>query len=194
MYQTYLVYAWYIPCICMVYALHILVSVISLVLQAFKEAIKTGWIGNTCTLHGVLGQLLDSTHKAWFTVRQDIARIYHGYTIYIPDIYHAKVTCEQLSCPSALGSLGPGLPSDLLSFGHREATHARLGPSKVPQPGVDLVNMAAPRRGRASTIGTAALKSVPLSADVLMWNSWGCISVQKSWNERDSAEEAVNPS
>jgi hypothetical protein len=76
-----------------------------------------------------------------------------------------------LSCPSTLGSLGPGLPSDLLCFGHREAAHARLGPSKVPQPGVDLVNMAAPPRGRARAIGTAALKSVPLSAAVLMWNS-----------------------
>ncbi len=45
------------------------------------------------------------------------------------------------------------------------------GRSKVPQPGVDLVNMAAPLRGRASTIGTAALKSVLLSVAVLMWNS-----------------------
>ncbi len=49
--------------------------------------------------------------------------------------------------------------------------------SKVPQPGVestvDLVNMAAPppRQGWASTIGTAALKSVLLLAAVLMWNS-----------------------
>ena len=76
-----------------------------------------------------------------------------------------------LSCPSAFGSLKQGLPSELVSFGHREAAHARLGPSKVPQPGVDLVNMAAPPRVRASTIGTAALKSVLLSAAVLVWNS-----------------------
>ncbi len=71
---------------------------------------------------------------------------------YIPDIYHAytmhtmrrsKSLASPLSCPSALGSLRPGLPSELLSFSHREAAHARLGPSKVPQPGVDLVNMAA---------------------------------------------------
>ncbi len=73
-----------------------------------------------------------------------------------------------LSCPSALGSLRLGLPSELVSFGHREAAHVRLGPSKVPHPGVDLVNMAAPPLGRASTIGTAALKSVLLSAAVLM--------------------------
>ncbi len=101
-------------------------------------------------------------------------RIYMVYTRYIPYIYYAytmqRSLASPLSCPSALGSLRPGLPSELLSFGHREAAYARLGQSKVPQPGVDLVNIAAPPRGRASTIGTAALKSVLLSAAVLMWN------------------------
>ncbi len=94
-------------------------------------------------------------------------RIYQGYKRYIPCIYQTytmqRSLASPLSCPSALGSLGPGLPSDLLSLGHRDAAHARLGPSKVPKPGVDLVNMAAPLRGRNRTIGTAALKSVPLS-------------------------------
>jgi hypothetical protein len=75
------------------------------------------------------------------------------------------------SCPRSFGSLEPRVPSDLLGFGHREAAHVRLGPSKVPQPGVDLVNMAAPPLVRACTIGTAALKSVLLSAAVLVWNS-----------------------
>ena len=117
-------------------------------------------------------------------------RICKVYTRYIPCIYYAYTMWQSLhsllSCPSALGSLRPGLPSDLLSFGHREAAHARLGPSKVPQPGVELVNMAAPPRGRAHTIGTATLKSVPLLAAVLMWNSWGCSSVQKAWHKRYS--------
>ncbi len=67
--------------------------------------------------------------------------------------YHAKVACEP-----ALGSLRPGLPSELLSFGHREAAHARLGLSKVPQLGVDLVNMAAPPRDWASTTGIGTQK------------------------------------
>jgi hypothetical protein len=104
-------------------------------------------------------------------------RIYKVYSRYMTSIYYSytmrRSLASPLSCPSALGSLRPRLPSELLSFGHREASHARLGPSKVPQPGVDLVNMAAPPRGhgRASTIGTAALKSVPLTANVLMWNS-----------------------
>ncbi len=102
-------------------------------------------------------------------------RIYKVYSRYIPCIYNAytmrRSLASPLSCPSELGSLRPGLPSELLSFGHREAAHARLGPSKVPQPGVDLENMAAPPLGRACTIGTAALKSVLLSVTVIMWNS-----------------------
>ncbi len=125
-------------------------------------------------------------------------RIYQVCTRYIPCIYYTytmlRTLARPLSCPRSFGSLRSRPPSDLLSFGHREAAHARLGPSKVPQPGVDLVNMAAPPRVRARAIGTAALKNVLLSAAVLMWNSWGCISVQKAWNERNSAEEILNSS
>ncbi len=80
-------------------------------------------------------------------------RIYQGYTRYIPCIYQTytiqRSLASPLSCPSALGSLGQGLPLDLLSLGHWEAAHTRLG---------------------------------------------RCISVQKAWNERDLAEEVLNPS
>jgi hypothetical protein len=77
-------------------------------------------------------------------------RIYMVYSWYIPCIYYAYAMrlslASPLSSPAALGSLRPGLPSELVSFGHREVANrdTRLGPSKVPQPGVDLVNMAAP--------------------------------------------------
>ncbi len=75
-------------------------------------------------------------------------KIYQVYSWYIPCIYYAYTMlwslASPLSCPSALGSLRLGLLSKHLSFGHREVAHMRLGPSKVPQPGVDLVNMAAP--------------------------------------------------
>ncbi len=94
--------------------------------------------------------------------------------MYIPVENHLPalaVLLSTLCCPRSFGSIEPRLLSDLISFGHREVAYARLGPSKVPQPGVDLANMAAPLLGRASTIGTAALKSVPLLAAVLMWNS-----------------------
>jgi hypothetical protein len=122
-------------------------------------------------------------------------RIYKVYFRYIPCIYYEytmrRLIASHLSCPSALGSLRPGLPSELLSFGHREATHASLGPYKVPQLGVDLVNMAAPPRGRANTIGTTALKSVLLSVLYL------CGIVEVAFPSRkhgmSSADEVLNP-
>ncbi len=127
----------------------------SLVLQGFKGAINTGWIGNTCMLRLCCMDFQDNYSIT--LKRHDLLshRIYQGYTRYIPCIYQtytirrSLASPPRLSCSSALGSLRPGLPSDLLSLGHWEAAHARLGPSKVPQPGVDLVNMAAPPRGRA---------------------------------------------
>jgi len=159
-------------------------------LTAFKAATNVGWTVKTCTLHGISGQLLDSTQKAWFIVRQDIHCISMVYTMYIPCIFMQWSLASPLSCPAALGSLRQGLPSELFSFGHREVAHTRLGPSKVPQPGVDLVNMAAPPWGWASTIGTAALKSVPLSVAVLMWKSVNFIQAlggNSLWRKQCSA-------
>ncbi len=60
-----------------------------------------------------------------------------GYTWYmqcIPCIYHVYssrkllASAGPLCCPCTLGSIRPRLPSDPLSFGHREAAHARLEP------------------------------------------------------------------
>ncbi len=121
-----------------------------------------------------------------------------GYTRYTPCIYYTYTMqwslATLLSCPPALGSLWLRLPSDLLSFGHREAAKARLGQSKLPQPGVDLINMAAPPRVRASTICTAALLCRWSVGCCTYVNSWVRISVQKAWNWRNSAEEVLKPS
>jgi hypothetical protein len=50
--------------------------------------------------------------------------------------------------PSAPGRFRPGLSANPFDLGDRnlvrKAAHSRLGPAKVPQPGVDLINMAAP--------------------------------------------------
>ena len=46
--------------------------------------------------------------------------------------------------PTAPGRFGFGLCANPFGLGYRKATHSRLGPGKVPQPGVDLINMAAP--------------------------------------------------
>jgi hypothetical protein len=49
-----------------------------------------------------------------------------------------------------LGRFRPGLYANPSGLGDRKATHSRLGPAKVPQPGVDIINMAAPARSLAS--------------------------------------------
>ncbi len=47
---------------------------------------------------------------------------------------------------SALGRIRPGLDADpfKFSFSGRKPSNSMLGPVKVPQPGVALVNMTAP--------------------------------------------------
>ncbi len=153
-------------------------------------------IGNTCTQHGSTGHYLECTEKICFTHSQDTRDIYHV----IPCIYHVYIPVTTV--------LAAFLPT--LVWQHRTATSVRSSQS-WPQRGrpreAGAVQsstarcwsrkhgcLSAPPRSRARTISTAALKSVPLSAAVLMWDSWGCISVQKAWNERDSAVEVVNSS
>jgi hypothetical protein len=58
---------------------------------------------------------------------------------------------------------------------------------KLPQPGVDIVNMAAPLLGRASTICTATLKSIFCRLLYLC----GIVEIiQKAWNERNLQDKA----
>ena len=107
------------------------------------EAMEVGTTCNASTQHGITGQQLNCTRMICFTRRQDIP----GINLDIPCIYQTKVTCQRgpavlLTLVWQLSGFGPGPTLDLLGLGHREAAHARLGPSKVPQPGVDLVNMA----------------------------------------------------
>jgi hypothetical protein len=47
---------------------------------------------------------------------------------------------------SAPDRFRPGLSANTFGLGDRlgSANHSRLGPAKVPQPGVDLINMAVP--------------------------------------------------
>jgi hypothetical protein len=79
---------------------------------------EVGRIGNTCMQHGSTGQQLECTQKIGFTHSRDIRGIYHVYTMYIPCIFQSLDSPGPLSGPRSLGSIGPGLPSDLLSLGH----------------------------------------------------------------------------
>ncbi len=118
----------------MVYAIHIL----GLVIFKFCQLSKKQSMLDELEIHvrNMAFQDNDSISLKWHDLLLD--RIYKVYSRYIPCIYYAytmrRSLASPVSCPSALGSIRPGLPSELLSFGHREAAHARLGPSKVPQP------------------------------------------------------------
>jgi hypothetical protein len=93
----------------------------------------------------------------WLVGHQCRQIIFHwssGYDRYMTGIYMSYV-CISLSSTLQVGGL-PGLPgalcsctpalwplADLHCFSNRETGNTRLGQSKVPQPGVDLIHMAA---------------------------------------------------
>ncbi len=72
--------------------------------------------------------------------------------------------------PSAPGRFGTGTSVNLFGFDHRKSTDTRLGTAKVPQPGVDLIHMAAPARSLASTVSTPEFEGLFLSRSVLVWS------------------------
>jgi hypothetical protein len=145
----------YVPCISWCKAYPILNSLYFW--HTYKEAMKVGRIGNTCTLHGSTGQHLECTQKICFTHSQDTMI----YTMYIPCIYHVYT-------------------SHLTVWARFVAHRTSLGSSQsLPQRGrpckAGAVQSSTARcwSSKPSTIGTAALKSVQLSAAVFLWNSWG---------------------
>ena len=60
---------------------------------------------------------------------------------------------------------------------------AGLGPTKVPQPGVDLINMAAPARSLASAVCTPEFEGLLPSSSVLVWNGRGGVAMKKARKE-----------
>ena len=67
---------------------------------------------------------------------------------YMTSIYLSYLISCTLPGLAGLGSVPgrfrPGLAADPLSFSDRKASNSRLGPAKVPQQGVDLINMTSP--------------------------------------------------
>ncbi len=119
--------------------------------------------------------------------------IYHVYTMHMPWDGHLLA---RLVAHPRLEASNRDFRGAFQFWPQRGRPH-EAGAVQSSTTSVDLVNMAAPPWGRASTGTisgcTAAPKSVLLPASVLMWNSWGCISVQKAWNEWNSAEEVLSP-
>jgi hypothetical protein len=95
--------------------------------------------------------------------------------------------------PGALCSSTPAPLADLLSFINRETSNARLGASKVPQPSVDLIYMAASARSLARSVSTAEFEVPTLSCSKLVWNSEGGVAIKGAGKEWNPTKNVLNP-
>ena len=97
--------------------------------------------------------------------------------------------------PSAPGRFGPGKSANLFGFDHRKFTNTRLGPAKVPQPGVDLIHMAAPARSLARAVSTPEFEGLLLSRSILasVWNGRRVIAMKKARKERHPPKKVLCP-
>ena len=109
--------------------------------------------------------------------------------------------------PSAPGRFGPGTSANLFGFDHRKSTNTRLGPAKVPQPGVDLIHMAAPARSLAGavTVSTPEFEGLLLSTQcrgaylpgkyalASVWNGRRVIAMKKARKERHPPKKVLCP-
>ncbi len=98
--------------------------------------------------------------------------------------------------PGTLCRSSPALLAYLLCFSNREIgnTQAGLGPTKVPQPGVDLIHMAASVRFLPMSVSTAECEVSSLSSRVLEWNCGGGIAIKEAWKEWNPAKKVLNQS
>ena len=99
--------------------------------------------------------------------------------------------------PSAPGRFGPGTYANLFGFDHRKSTNTRLGPAKVPHPGVDLIHMAAPARSLASAVSTPEFEGLLLSRSTgilaIVWNGRRVIAMKKARKERHPPKKVLCP-
>jgi hypothetical protein len=89
---------------------------------------------------------------------------------------------------SAPGHFRPGLSAYPFGFCDWKPIDSRLWPAKVPQPGVDLVNVTVPARSLAWSVSTAEFKGLLLSRSILVRNSRCGVSVKEA--RRDSERVA----
>jgi hypothetical protein len=93
---------------------------------------------------------------------------------------------------SAPGRFRPGLSAYPFGFSDRKPADSRLGPAKVPQPGVDFVNVTAPARSLACSVSTAVFKGLLLSRSILVRNSICGVSVKEARKEWPPPKEVLN--
>ena len=96
--------------------------------------------------------------------------------------------------PCAPGRFGPGTSANIFGFDHWKSTNTRLGPAKVPQPGVDLVHMAASARALARAVSTPEFEGLLLSRSILasVWNGRRVIAMKKARKERHPPKKVLS--
>ena len=104
---------------------------------------------------------------------------------YVSNSLGSGMLAGQTGLPGAFCRSTPAPLADLLSFSNRETGNARLGASKVPQPSVDLIYMAASARSLTTgrSVSTAEFEVPTLSCSVLVWNSGGGVAIKEAGKE-----------
>ena len=93
---------------------------------------------------------------------------------------------------SALGRIRIGLDVDPLNFSDRKPSNSRLGPAKVPPPGVALVNMTAPAGSLPLTVSTPKLIRLFRPRCVFVRNRRCGVSIKKALKEWHPSKTVPN--
>ncbi len=73
-----------------------------------------------------------------------------------------------------------------------QASQAGLAAPKLPQPRVDLINIAAPPSVRCSRVGTAIWEAWMLAPAEYVRDCWSRFTSQKQWHKRNSAHHILD--
>ena len=93
--------------------------------------------------------------RAYFTEHLYMIRIYQVYVCHIHSAGLFLFDCTRPALPGLISAAG--------RFTYQNSIDSRLRPAKVPHPGVDLKNMAAPACSLACTVSTPEFKGLLLS-------------------------------
>ena len=73
-----------------------------------------------------------------------------------------------------------------------QASQAGLAKPKLPQPRVDLIDIAAPPSVRCSRVGTAIREAWILALAEYVRDCWSRVTSQKQWHKRNSAHHILD--
>ena len=141
-----MVYDSHILCIHLVYTMFILVLV--WIEEMLRNKIQNFHhnLAPACTYNCQGGRHLMNPRKALFT---ELVHMTGKYQVYVCHIWSTARFLAVFGFCTAPGRFRPGLSAHPFGFCDRKPADSRLGPAKVPQPGVDLVYVTAPARSLA---------------------------------------------